>query len=234
MQTNDTTTLYHPAAALVVFSAEGSGSPYIEYYDMDESGCPVNPHPLSVREAQRLAKALDTRGETAKAFLKPTGLLPSSVLHINPSAQGSVVWYTKPQRFFMHFTPKLKLESGMVALPALVWKADRKKLFLYALKRKTKPDANTPLCFAPVLNVYHDGAICMGNVDVNIKAAASLEEFTTAWQGYFFGSYFSHFIGGDTPVKGNLISLYRQLIESGHPFPVDRLVTTPLTLKDLL
>jgi len=234
METTDTATLYHPAAALVVFTPEGSGNPYIEYYDMDESGCPVNPHPLTVREAQSLAKALDTRGEGAKAFLKPAGLLPPSVLHINPSDNGSVVWYTKAQQFFMHFAQNLHLDSGAVALPALVWKADRKRLYLYALTRKTKPDAATPLYVAPVLNAYRDGAICMGNVDVNIKSAASLEDFTAAWQAYFFGSYFSHLIGGNNPVEGNLLSLYRQLMESGAPFPVAQLVKTRLTLNDLL
>lgn len=234
METTDTTTLYHPAAALVVFTPEGSGSPYIEYYEMDEDGCPVNPHPLSVREAQSLAKALDTRGEAAKAFLRPAGLLPPSVLHINPSHNGSVVWYTRPQPFYMHFTQNLHLESGAVALPALVWKADRKRLYLYALTRRSKPNAATPLYFAPVLNAYRDGAICMGTVDVKIKSAASLEEFTAAWQAYFFGSYFSHLIGGNNPVEGNLISLYRQLRESGAPFPVEALVKTRLTLNNLL
>jgi PRTRC genetic system protein B len=232
--TSDNTLLYHPAAALVVFEPKGGGTPYIEYYGMDESGFPVNPHPLTVREAQSLAKVLDTRGEEAKAFLKPKGLLPPCVLHLNPADNGSVVWYTKPQRFFLHFTENLSLPSGEVALPALIWKADRKKLHLYAVARRTKPNGNTPLCYAPVLNAYRDGSICMGNVDVRIKTAASLEEFTAAWQHYFFGSYFSHLIDSNNPVNGNLLSLYRELMQSGSPFPTDALVPTRLTLKDLL
>jgi PRTRC genetic system protein B len=145
-----------------------------------------------------------------------------------------VVWYTKPQRFFLHFTENLSLPSGEVALPALIWKADRKKLHLYAVARRTKPNGNTPLCYAPVLNAYRDGSICMGNVDVRIKTAASLEEFTAAWQHYFFGSYFSHLIDSNNPVNGNLLSLYRELMQSGSPFPTDALVPTRLTLKDLL
>lgn len=93
-----TITLYRPAAAIVVFKPEDSDNDlYLEHYDMDENGCPVNPRPLSVKEAQGLSTALDTRKAAAKAFLKPKGMLPSNVLHINPAENGSVVWFTKPQ-----------------------------------------------------------------------------------------------------------------------------------------
>lgn len=228
------TTLYHPAAALVVFTAQGGASPYIEYYDIDGAGCPVNPHPLSVREAQSLAKALDTRGQSRKAFLRPEGILPPCVLHINPSADGSVLWYTKPQRQLLHFTENLTLESSEVALPALVWKADRKYLRIFALQGKSKPRATTPLFHAPFFNLYRNGNVCMGNVNIAIQQAASLEGFIRAWQGYFFGSYFSHLIDGNNPVKGNLISQYKELMESGNPFPIDALLKTSLTLKALL
>jgi PRTRC genetic system protein B len=163
--TPDTLQLYEPKAALVVFTAQGGASPYIEYYDMDSSGCPVNPHPLSVREAQSLAKALDTREQSGKAFLRPEGILPPCVLHLDPSGNGSLIWYTKPQRRKLYFAQSLGLESGTVALPALVWKASKKELQLFALKGKTKPKAETPLFHAPFFNLYQKGYVCMGNTD---------------------------------------------------------------------
>ena len=227
--------LYQPKAALVVFTTSGFTTPYIEYYDMDETGNPINPHPLTVREAQSLAKALDTREQTGKAFLRPEGILPANVLHIDPSANGSVVWYTKPQRQKLYFAESLGLNNGRVALPALVWKATKKELQIFALKGKTKPKAKTPLCHAPFFNLYQKGSVCMGNVNVAIKAAATLEEFITAWQGYFFGSYFSHHINDHNPVGVNLFNLYKELMaDPDQPFPTDTLKTTPLTLKDLL
>ena len=232
--TPDTLQLYQPKAALVVFTAKGSASPYIEYYYMDESGCPVNPHPLSVREAQSLAKALDTREQSSKAFLRPDGLLPANVLHIDPSANGSVVWYTKPQQHQLHFVESLNITSGTTALPALVWKASKKELQIFAVRGKTKPKAATPLYHAPFFNIYQKANVCMGTVNVRIRAAATLEEFIAAWQGYFFGSYFSHHIDNHNPVAQNLISLYNGLMDSGKPFPCDALIKTTLTLKDLL
>lgn len=227
--------LYQPRAALVVFTTGGFATPYIEYYDMDETGCPVSPHPLTVREAQSLAKALDTRQQAGKAFLRPEGVLPAYVLHIDPSENGSAVWYTKPQTRKLYFTESLGLESGTVALPALVWKANKKELQVFALKGRSKPKAGTPLYHAPFFNLYRNGQVCMGNVNVAIKSAATLEEFITAWQGYFFRSYFSHHIDGHNPVEGNLITLYKELMaEPEKPFPTDTLRPTPLTLKNLL
>lgn len=227
--------LYHPAAALVLFKPEGSDTDlYIEYYDMDDNGCPVNPRPLTVRQAQGLSKALDTSREFAKAFLKPSGIMPPQVLHLNPAENGSVIWYTKPMRRKLYFSDGLGMPSGEISLPALVWAASRQQLFVFALKGKGKPRLSTPLFHAPFMNLYHNGNVCMGNVNVRISRAASLEEFITAWEGYFFGSYFSHLINAHSPVKGNLISLYRQLMETGGAFPLEELNECGKTIKDLL
>lgn len=236
MKATDTTpTLYHPAAAIVVFKPENSENDlYLEYYDMDENGCPVNARPLSVKETQGLAKAIDIRKAAAKAFLKPKGLLPSFVLQINPSEDGSVVWYTKPQTQKLHFSESLGIASQELPLPALVWAANKSRLFVYALATKGKPRLSTPLFNAPFFNLYHNGNVCMGSVDVRISQSAALEEFIQAWEGYFFGSYFSHLIDGHNPVKGNLISLYQNLAETGSAFPIEELVPNTKQLKNLL
>jgi PRTRC genetic system protein B len=231
---NDTPTLYHPAAAIVVFKPEERDNDlYLEYYAMDENGCPVNPRPLTVKEAQGLAKALDTRKAAAKAFLKPKGIIPCNVLHINPAENGSVVWYTKPRRQKLHFTESLISPLDVLPLPALVWHADKSRLSVFALTGKGKPRLGTPLFHAPFFNLYRNGSVCMGSVSIDIKQSASLEEFITAWEGYFFGSYFSHLIDNNNPVKGNLISLYKSL-EGIAAFPTEELLPMRLILKDLL
>lgn len=233
METADT--LYHPSAALVLFKPEGSDTDlYIEYYDMDGNGVPVNPRPLTVRQAQGLSKALDTSKEVAKAFLKPKGIVPPKVLHFNPAENGSAVWYTKPMRKKLYFSQHLGLPSGEVSLPALVWAANRQQLHIYALEGKGKPRLSTPLFHAPFMNLYHNGNVCMGNVDVRISKAASLEDFMAAWEGYFFGSYFSHLINTHNPIKGDLIALYSQLMKTGEAFPVEELLPIGKTLRELL
>ncbi|PZQ86148.1 MAG: PRTRC system protein B, partial [Flavobacterium johnsoniae] len=90
-------TLYHPKSALVFYENKGANSDvYVEHFDMDNNGTPVNAHPLTEGEAKVLARALVTEKDRDKAFLKSNGILPTNILHINPNKEkGAVLWYTK-------------------------------------------------------------------------------------------------------------------------------------------
>ena len=69
--TQDFGTLYHPVSALVIYQTKGSSrTTYVEHFDMDKNGSPINAHPLTAREAKVLAKALNTDKEKSRAFLK--------------------------------------------------------------------------------------------------------------------------------------------------------------------
>ena len=49
--TKDFGTLYHPKSALVFYETKGSNTDvYVEHFDMDKNGNPINAHPLTVRE----------------------------------------------------------------------------------------------------------------------------------------------------------------------------------------
>ena len=92
-------TLYHPKSALVFYETAGTETDmYVEHFDMDSNGTPINAHPLTVKEANILAKALQTDEEKSTAFLKPKGILTTNILHINPSEKGTVLWYTKVEQ----------------------------------------------------------------------------------------------------------------------------------------
>ena len=98
--TQDFGTLYHPTTALVFYQTdERNKDTYVEYFDMDKGGNPINAHPLTEREAETLAKALtiNTQKEKNQDFLKPNGILSTRILQINPNAEnGSAIWYTLP------------------------------------------------------------------------------------------------------------------------------------------
>lgn len=228
-------TLYHPKAALLIYGADNhtSGS-YVEYFDIDKKGCPINAHPLTVREAQSLAKALNTEKESNNAFLKPKGIIGNHILHLDTARNGSVIWFTKSSNKDLFFRENLGIPNGQVAVPALLWVANKQKLNIYALKSDRRPTETTPLYHAPFFNVYADGNVCMGTVDISIKKSASLEEFTNAWEDYFFNSYFSHLMSGHNPIKGNCVNLWKKLRKSGMAFPKDVLVKDNRALKNLI
>lgn len=227
--------LYHPKAALVIYQTQGSETEtYVEHFDLDRNGSLINAHPLTVREAQQLAKTLDSKEETSKAFLKPKTIMPTTVLHINPAQDGTVLWYTKAQMRQLYFAGSLGIPNGMAKVPAMLWYANKNNLHVYALPNDRRPTEKTQLHHAPFFNVYANGDVCMGSVDINIKKSAALEEFTALWESYFFNSYFSHLMGEHNPVNGNCVSLWKGLIANGNPFPTVMLVATGKKLKSLL
>ncbi|MDQ6472716.1 PRTRC system protein B [Flavobacterium sp. LHD-80] len=229
-------TLYYPKSALVFYESKGlSKEVYVEHFDMDKNGSPINAHPLTEREAQRLAKALHTEKNKDRAFLQSEGILPTAVLHINPGTdKGAVLWHTKSQRRPLYFIEGLGIPSGQAFVPAMVWQADKNSLRVFALSSDRRPTANTPLYCAPFFNIYEDGRVCMGSVSIDIKNSASVEEFTRAWEDYFFNSYFSHLMGENSPVKGNCVGLWKELIATNRTFPKEMLKKNNKTLKNLL
>ncbi len=230
-------TLYHPTTALVFYqNDERNKDTYVEYFDMNKNGNPVNAHPLTEREAKELLKALtiNTQKEKNQDFLKPKGILPTHILHINPSENGSVLWFTKSMKRQLYFTENLEIPNGMAEVPAMLWLANKRNLKIFALSSNLRPTEKTSLFYAPFFNVYEDGNVCMGTVDVNIQNSNSLEEFTKKWEDYFFNSYFSHLMNEHNPIKGNCVSLWKNLVGTDNSFPKEVLKNANRILKNLL
>lgn len=228
-------TLFFPKSALVFYQTKNSGvNFYVEHFDMDGQGRPVNAHPLTVTEAQQLARALNTANETDPYFLKPTGVLPGNVLHIDPTRNGKVVWFTKSARRELFFTDTLSIPGGIASVPAMLWVAGPRGLQVFSLDSDRRPKESAPLYHAPFFNIYTDGKVCMGTVKVSVKKARSLEEFISVWEAHFFNSYFSHLMQGHNPVKGDCVSLWQKLIANKGPFPKEVLIPCNRTLKQIL
>lgn len=228
--------LYQPVKALLIMQKTGDGHQsdfYIESYDMDAAGRPLNGHPLSIAESNKLAKALQANEKKSQGFLNPAGLMPKNILTIHSGQAGFAVWHTPPQAVKLLFTENLDIPSGIAHIPTLVWKAGKNSLQVFAVA-DTDLSEQTALCHAPFFNVYPDGRVCMGNVRVNIPKDCGLEQFIKLWQDYFFNSYFSHLFGGHQPVKGNIIQLWQSLTSTGEFFPTDVLIANKFHLKNLL
>lgn len=234
--TKDFGVLYHPISALVFYKNKEDNitKTYVEHFDMDNNSNPINAHPLTVQEANELAKSLGTEEEVSRTFLKPKGVLPTNILHINPDKQGTVLWYTKARKQQLFFVNGLGIANGKAHIPPMLWLADKKNLTVFALATDRRPTQKTPLYYAPFFNIYEDGNVCMGTVDVNIKNSASVEEFTNAWETYFFNSYFSHLLDSYNPIKGNCVNVWKDLVGTEHPFPKEVLKKNNRTLKNLL
>lgn len=213
--------VFRPYSALLFYKQNGrSNEHYVEHFDIGKDGKPINAHPLSVKEADRLLKALTIKAKSKSQFLKPNGLLTGSVLSLDVQ-DGKVMWYTKAQKRNLYFAPSMRIPDGVASVPPMLWFASQSKLTVFALANNRRPNETTTLYHAPFFNVNGLGAVCMGTVNIDISATASLEQFMEAWENYFFGSYFSHLVNENNPVHGNSVVLWRNLIGTDKPFPID-------------
>ncbi|MBB6107741.1 PRTRC system protein B [Mucilaginibacter lappiensis] len=226
--------LYEPFKALLICRNPVKKDIYVQSFDFDPNGRPINAHPLSLQESMAFARALDTSEDLQTGFLDPVGLLPKNVLYINRGHNAFVLWQTPAQKVRLLFKDTLSIPSGEANIPPMIWKAQRGTLQVYALYADTPAELHTNLYKTPYFNVYEDGKVCLGTVSIQIPKDCCLEAFIRLWETYFFNSFFSHTLGGGSPVKGNIVQLWQSLVNTGEPFPLDKLIPIKLTLKDLI
>lgn len=234
--TNEFEKLFYPKCALVLYESKGLiADAYVEHFEMDVDGNPINAHPLTIGEADRLAKALLVGQEKESAFLRPKCLLPNNILSLDVSTEnGTVIWYTKAQLRELFFVQSLGIPNGRAYVPPMVWKASKHSLSVFAITGNRRPTPRTKLYHAPFFNVYTDGKVCLGSIKIDIKNSASVDEFIKAWEHYFFHSYFSHVVAAGRHMKGNCVALWKKLIADGTAFPVEVLEPNRLTINSIL
>ncbi|WP_345951302.1 PRTRC system protein B [Mucilaginibacter sp. PAMB04274] len=235
---------YRPYKALLIYQcAKESGgyshsdntcAVYVESYDIGKQGNPINPHPLTIPESITLAGLLQSSSELQNGFLRAKGIIPGNVLYLDMQNSGYALWYTPPQERSLFFVENLNISCGKAFVPAMLWKASRDRLQVFALKGKRKPTITTKLYHAPYFNIYADGAVCMGTVSIRIDRSTRLEDFMAQWEKYFFGSYFSHGLAGGGLTETNIVQLWQQQVDSGKPFQEAALTPHTLTFKSLI
>ncbi|KKO89184.1 PRTRC system protein B [Sphingobacterium sp. Ag1] len=231
--TNSFEKYFYPSCALVFYQSEkGYNDTYIEYNDIDRNGSPINAHPLTLLEAKKLAESLYTDEEKGR-LLKSDGLLPSNILSFD-AQKAKIIWFTKAQKRQLYFSENLGIVSGRAYVPAMIWKADREALSVFALSSDRRPTTNSGIYHAPFFNIYQSGNVCLGTVDIQLREINTVTAFTNLWESYFFNSYFTHLMSGHNPVDGNCVVLWNDLVDSDKEFPCDKLIKTNQKLKDIL
>jgi len=225
---------YQPVKVLAIYrSQKHTEHLFVEAYDVDKGGELINAHPLTVQETGRLAGLLESSAGRKTDFLKSKTLLPEKVLYLAPHAQGHAVWYTPAQEVHLYFSESLGIPCGPAKVPALLWKATKEQLRVYALcTSRKKPHSATKLYHAPFFNVNASGLVCMGTVKVEIDTDCCLEDFIQRWESYFWNSYFTETHHAATAI--NIVQLWRKQVNSGKDFDTKALLVTGKTISDIL
>lgn len=123
-----------------------------------------------------------------------SGVLPATVLSVGLE---HVVWWSPPGRRTYFFNTSVADDgrvyvgqrNGMALTPGLVFVAKRQQMMVFAVQGDERPDADTRLCHAPLMNVYEDGKVCTGSMPLpDTTVAASIAK----WEEAFWNSNFTH------------------------------------------
>jgi PRTRC genetic system protein B len=225
---------YTAYKGIVVFKSgiENSRNFYVESFDFTADGRPINFHPLSHNESLGLAETLYPNTNQT-GFLHCRGMLPKKVLYVSTAHNGAAMWYTTAKIQHLFFKESLNIPCGYAQVPALLWFATKDDLRIFALSSNGRPSETTQLYHAPFFNIYEDGDVCMGSVDINIKKDCGLIPFMEKWEMYFFKSYFSHLILSTSPVRYNITQLWAERINTSLKFPNNLLIANSTRIKSL-
>jgi PRTRC genetic system protein B len=182
---------------------------------------------MTARAAITLARAL-SKG------ISHGGFIPETVLYMDGDL---LLWWVPPMRRHIAFrAPKLGSEEcgDVVPHPGLVFVASSAVWAVWAVKGNQRPTPDTALFQAPYFNVWQNGRICQGNVEVPQGTTA---EKIDAWNAAFFGSYFTHPNVHKHLVKyrGGAFAFWRDMLDGKFvAFPERVLVSAHTTLHALL
>jgi PRTRC genetic system protein B len=220
-----------PVLALIAYHCEGEV--YMESMDIVPSGNTfelTGGVPLSEKTLRDVKKLLAS-GESSRMSLK--GMIPKNLIYWNDrDGQVEIIWHREAQPTYLHFVKGLEIPSGEVHLFDMIFHVKGSGISVYAVKEGTV-EGQTRLFQAPFHNVTASGDVCTGTGQTP-KDAVFVEDLMADWEHLFFGTEFSHMHGADIKQGENLNLVYRSLIGTGQPFPLDVLLPTNLTVNHLL
>lgn len=178
-----------------------------------------------------IAKLLARLGES----LSFTGFIPHRLLFVGPDA---LVWWTEPGLRQVWFQGgKVGTRSAVTPHPGLVFAVAGGRWYVWAVKGKQRPDVQVELFRAPYFNVWENGKICEGNVELPRSFGI---ETIDGYEQAFFSSNFTHANvhgkGKLTTHRGGPTGLWKALLDGKYKtFPTATLVAAanPQTLGEL-
>jgi PRTRC genetic system protein B len=218
------------SAALLLYRSN-SGSVYATSHDIvqtDTGARVLGPGMPAGKSA--LAKFADSVAD-ATAY---RGMVPANLLY---TAADVIAWWSPSavrRVWFKSVEKKIGTVSAEVRHPPLVFVATAKNWFVFALHSDERPTESTAMYKAPYFNVWAEGRICTGNVDLPKQIGP---ESIRAYEDAFFRSHFTHPNEASlVKYKGGATALWAEQIK--HPekrlLTPDVLISSKETFKQMI
>lgn len=159
--------------------------------------------------------------------------LPEQVVAMSTHSVAWIEPASKRTMFFKtHDEAVMAYDGDTIAQPPLLFVARAHNIYVYGLTSNDRPTPDTPLYYAPFWNVYDDGAVCIGSMQLpKTISPAATADFTTA----FFKSEFTHASGNKKRWKpGVTYAQFLSMVKQRKRFDIDWLMPMKATVKDAL
>jgi PRTRC genetic system protein B len=172
-----------PLAALLLYETEGRVLGTLHPLTATRRGQAVlgAGRPFTHRDLQDLLARLAGQPRRTDAALLPSVVLAHGADFLawwRPARVGPMGFLLQGQRFGLR-----------VPWPALVFVAREPRLWCAALADDARPEPETPLFHAPLMNVDAKGEVCLGTADVPPDCAI---ESRAAWEAVVCDTHFAH------------------------------------------
>jgi len=153
-------------------------------------------------------------------------ILPERVLGAGPDF---LTWYAPAAKRKMHFLVAGKQDSPDVIWPGLIFHAYKQTLFLVAYAGKDRPEASSPVFYAPLMNANDDTTLCRGSA---VYPTYHRPGSIAAWEQAVFGTAFTH-TNGSGKLSGRLsdnnshLSFWKHRSRRRYPVTARHLVPLP-------
>jgi len=221
-QTELLTRKYTPEVALIVYKAPSRALDsekehfYIESHSINDAGQLMEGKPLL---HETIAGIVDVFRKQHKELSKLSGYIPENLLKYETQSGGhyQMVWYRPAEERVIHFSSSLALPSGKAIVPAMLYMATKKDLYVFALKTNKRPELNTGLLKAPFQNVYAEGKVCLGSAKVKKPVEKTFMAAMKYWEDMFWLSEFTGINGAGNDVNKNLPAIWKKAVKGKGP-----------------
>lgn len=208
-------TTYKPTIAIVVHTTDDKMDHHRKYYleshHINEEGKILEGKPL---QQETINDIVELFYADRKERSQLGGCVPENILSYSPVSGGKyrLVWYRPAEVRYIHFAKQLKIASGKAWVPPIIYSVYGSELWVYALKKSTRPEGFSKPYRAPFHNVADNGKVCLGTAKVKKPDSPTFENAMKYWEDLFWLSEFSHLNGASNPTKSDLDKVWKKLI----------------------
>lgn len=220
------------SSAILLYSGQDRSTTFATLHTVTTTGDQNSPvigagKPLTEQAMRRICSVKIKRKATVE-------ILPPNLLY---NSDGLLIWFVKGEQRRTFFKSRTIDGVFTVPYPDLLFCEHRGSLYLYAMQPTSnadqRPTMTTVLCHAPLMNIFSNNALCVGNNSVPVNR--SLSETISAWQSVIFDSTYTHPNANThhfTSAKGGIEGLWSRLCKSSSKkFPLKALKPIQATQK---